>query len=323
MKVIQNSSNVLNNIANEFENVENIRKRLFSVYDVQVPAPERYIKQMLTDSSYDIEHINSLEVELPDTKIIYNSNGQFLGHAGRVYESIQPETFLNSVVGSLEGCESGQNFDLSKLEYRELKDGKLIHFRLPLGEIGFKNMLGKDDVCETKLDFFTGFGGTQVSTLGLFFHCLICSNGMRAWKAETELKAKHTAKMNQKVLLYCDEILRTVAKVQEQKELWTAMDKKQVDVATVERFANLIAGVKKEETKETMSTKKLNILNNVNAAIQEEFARRGASVWGLLNGATNYTNHYASGHESEEYVLVATGAKINELAQKEAIALLN
>lgn len=304
---------ILDSVLTENTNIENIRQRLFTVYDVQVPAPVKYLRSLGLSKE--------TEVSEPDTKIIYNSNGQFLGHVGRIYESIQPSAFLDSVTGTIEGCDS--NLDLSKLEYRELKDGKVIEFRLPTVLVAFKNSRGKQDETELFLNFYTGFGGVSRSEIGLYSKRLICTNGMRIIQSETELNVKHTTKMNAKVLLYCEELSKVIAKVQDTSRVWQAMDSKQVNEATTERFARMIAGLKPEETKENISTKKRNIFDKVNEAIAQEFQRTGTTVWGLLQGATNYTNHFASGHESEEYVLVDTGAKVNQLAQREAIALLN
>lgn len=299
---------ILNSVMNEMDNVTKIREKLFSVIDIQVPRPP----------------IKGLEKELidePDTKIIYTDKGKFLGHVGRIYESIQPVQFLDSLIGTIEGCES--NLDLTKLEYREMKQGKVIEFRLPTDVISFKNNRGKQDEINLFISFNTGFGGTARTELGLYSKRLICTNGMKIIQSETELRVKHTEKMNQKAMVYCTELLQTVAKVAETSKVWKQMDTVQVDSATVENFARLIAGVKKDETKENMSTRKANILNQVNEAIAQEFQVTGTTVWGLLNGATRYTNHFASGSQDEDYILVNSGAKINELAQREAIALLN
>lgn len=305
---MKTSENILDSVANEMDNVNAIRERLFSVIDIQVPRPP-------------IKGIEKELIDEPDTKIIYTDKGKFLGHVGRIYESIQPVQFLDSLIGTIDGCES--NLDLSKLEYRELKQGKMIQFKLPLDIVSFKNNRGKMDEIALFLLFETGFGGASCSDMGLFSKRFICSNGTRIIESETELKVKHTEKMNQKVMLYCNELLQTIAKVAETSKIWKQMDSVQVDTQTVENFARLIAGVKKDETKENMSTRKANILNQVNEAIAQEFQVTGTTVWGLLNGATRYTNHFASGSQDEDYILVNSGAKINELAQREAIALLN
>lgn len=305
---MKTDANIIEAIETENENVENIRKKLFKVFDIDVKAPE-------------IPNFEG-EIESPDAKIIYNSRGKFLGQVGRIYESIQPETFLNSVVGTIEGCE-GVNLDLSKMTYRELKAGKIVNFRVPLGEIRLINKLGKEDISQTALDFTTGFGGIEKTSISLYFHRLICSNGMRGWQSEMSLSVKHTTKMNQKILLYCAEVMKTISKVQETQTIWNAMNAKQIDVATAENFARKIADIKKDEKIAELSTRKVNIYNAIQEAIAQEIKVTGATVWGLLNGATRYTNHFASGHENADYILVNAGAKINELAQREAIALLN
>jgi hypothetical protein len=147
---------------------------------------------------------------------------------------------------------------------------------------------------------------------------------MRGWQTEVALSVKHTTKMNTKVLMYCAEVLKTIAKVQETKGLWTQMNQKEVSENVVKSFAEKIAGVTKDELQTgKLSTRKVNILNQVNEAIAMEFQVTGATVWGLLNGATRYTNHFASGSGTDDFILTASGSKINELAQREAIALLN
>lgn len=311
------TTNVLDRISTEMDNVANIRERLFKVYDIPVNSSDIF------KNCPSLGCPETSNIDEPDTKVIYNSNGKFLGHVGRVYESLQPSQFLDSLLGTIEGCETDVNLDLSKLEYRELKDGKVIEFRLPCGIVGFNNAKGQADETELFLNFWTGFGGTSRTEIGLYSKRLICSNGMRIIQSETELNVKHTVNMNAKVLLYCEQLMKTIAKVQETSKIWQQMDSQQVDSETVKKFAEKIAGVKKDEQIDKLSTRKANILNQVNEAIAQEFTRTGATVWGLLNGATNYTNHFASGSDNEDYILVNSGAKVNELAQKEAIALLN
>lgn len=299
---------ILSNVSSEMENVDAIRKRLFSVVDIQVPKPP-------------IKGVDTELIDEPDTKIIYNSNGNFLGHVGRVYESIQPQMFLDGLLGTVEGCDT--NLDLSKLEYREMKGGRVIEFRLPTDVVAFKNRRGKDDEIQLFINFTTGFGGTQRTELGLYSKRLICTNGMRIIESETELRLKHTTKMNLKAEIYCQELTETLSKVSETSKVWQAMDSKQVDVDTVEKFTRKLAGIKAEEKIAEISTKKRNIFNQINEAVAQEFQITGTSVWGLLNGATRYTNHFASGHENEDYILVANGAKINAIAQREAMVLLS
>ena len=141
---------------------------------------------------------------------------------------------------------------------------------------------------------------------------------MRIVSSAIELKVKHTTNMNVKALLFCEELFNTIAKVQETKKIWQQMDSTQVTVSTAKAFAMAIAGAKKNEV---LSTRKKGILDKVNQAISIEFQRTGTTAYGLMQGATYYTNHLASGY-SEEYINTMQGKKTNELAQRLAMELV-
>ena len=129
---MKNSSNILDSISNEFNNVEKVRSQLFNVMDVNVPAP--FSKE------------GSIQFEDPKTKIIYTDKGAYLGTTGTQYESIQPSAFLDSIVQSVDGCNVDLNLD--KLEYKQFKGGSIIDFKIPSGIIGFKNTLNKSEDVE-------------------------------------------------------------------------------------------------------------------------------------------------------------------------------
>jgi hypothetical protein len=299
---MKNSSNILDSISNEFNNVEKVRSQLFNVMDVNVPAP--FSKE------------GSTQFEDPSTKIIYTDDGRYLGTTGKQYESIQPSAFLDSIVQSVDGCNVDLNLD--ELAYQEFKGGSIINFKIPCGIIGFKNTLKKSEDVELFINLSTGFGGYQRTEAGLYAHRFVCTNGQRIVSSAIELKVKHTANMNVKAMLFCDELLSTIAKVQETKKIWQQMDSTQVTVSTARAFAMAIAGAKKNEV---LSTRKKGILDKVNQAISIEFQRTGTTAYGLMQGATYYTNHLASGH-SEEYINTMQGKTTNELAQRLAMELV-
>jgi len=305
--------NTLNNIEAQFDNLANIRTKLFKVLDVPVPNPN--IKS---------EELQGIEFENPKTQIIYNDKGKYLGTVGDVYQSIQPITFLESIETSVFNCDA--NLDLSKLTYHERKEGAIISFKLPTEIISFKNKNGILEEIPLFVEIETGFGGTAATTIGLYSKRLICSNGMKIIQSEIDLKFKHTVNMNHKALIFCDELFKTVAKVQDTKEMWKAMDSKQVNVSTTERFIRELAEIKHNEIISDLSTRKQNIFNSIGASVAKEFERTGATVFGLLQGATYYTNHVASGNDAGfdgDFVNVANGFKINTKAQKLALQLLS
>lgn len=292
------SENVLENLGNEFENIEKIKSQLFEVIDLKVPAPKLN---------------NGFEFDDPKTQLIYTNDGRYLGTTGEQYQSIQPITFLNSIVNSVDAC--SLYLDLGKLNYSESKNGAVIDFKVPTDVITFRNRLGNEEEIPTFINLSTGFGGKQRTEIGLYTKRLICSNGLRIIESEVELKAKHTANMNHKALIFCDELYKVVAKVQDTKQFWQAADNVEVNSNMVESFARKIAGIKEREKFADLSSRKKNIFEDVNEAIAIEFARTGTTAYGLLQGATYYTNHLASG-SGAEYVEYASGRKTNDLAQK-------
>jgi len=308
------SENVLDNLGNEFENIEKIKAQLFEVLDIKVPAPKpRLTAEQLMNGGMAAEAGSPIIYEDPKTQLIYTNDGRYLGTTGDQYQSIQPVTFLNSIVNSVDAC--SLDLDLSKLRYSESKNGAVIDFKVPTDVITFRNRLGMNEEIPTFLNLSTGFGGKQRTEIGLYTKRLVCSNGLRIIESEVELKVKHTANMNHKALVFCDELYKVVAKVQETKKFWQAADSVEVTSNMVESFARKIAGIKEREKFADLSTRKKNIFENVNEAIAIEFARTGTTAYGLLQGATYYTNHLASG-SGDEYVEHASGRKTNDLAQK-------
>lgn len=293
--------NVLKGTNEMAETIARIEGRLFDVRDVPMTAP--------------VEGF-----EAPKGQHIYTTDGRWLGNTGNEYESIQPRDFLAAIVDGV--SESGMELDLAGMTYTERAQGRIIEFRVPTGIIEFKNASGRTDTTKLFLNFETGFGGAAKTSVGLYSHRLICVNGMRIIQSVTEMKVKHTARMNRKAMIFTNEIIKTASKVSETAAEWTAMNSQEVSVAVVERFHREMAGFKKNETLADVSTRKQNIYNGIGEAIEIEFRRTGANVWGLLNSASHYFNHVASGSDDPDYITHKTGAKKLELAQSMARELV-
>ena len=292
---------ILNRISNEMQNVSDIEKKLVTIYD----------KPKVTPNFQNYEFEGTLQQ--PEGYEVYDSLGRWLGSTGKVYQSLQPKDFLGAVLGNVTDCDIS-GLDLSKLTFNEYSNGRIIEFRLPTEIVSFKNFAGKQDETKLFLNFRTGFAGYGRTEIGLYSHRFICSNGMRIIKSEVELNVKHTINMNYKALEFCNQLVQTVEKIQETSKMWKELDSIQVNDSTVKAFAMKLANVKKDEK---LSTKKQNILDKINESIEIEFKDSGSTLWGLLNGATRYTNHFASGCEKPEYIQteLGTGNKMNKLAQ--------
>lgn len=294
-------SEIMGNVNESNENLNKIENSLFKVEDIPMDAPKEGF-------------------EAPEGKMIYTTGGKWLGNVGQVYESLQPIDFLNSVVDSVR--DSGMEFDLSKLEYNEISNGRIIEFRLPTNIISFKNKADRTDDTNMYLNFWTGFGGAARTEIGLYSHRFICENGMRIINADIDLKVKHTANMNLKALSFTKELISIASRVESTSQMWEKMNNVEVDTKTVETFLRTLAGVKKDEMYSDLGTRRQRNYDSLNEALATEFTRTGSTVWGMLNGASYYNNHIATGASNADYVLVRTGAKQLKEAQKMALELI-
>ena len=107
-----------------------------------------------------------------------------------------------------------------------------------------------------------------------------------------------------------------------------ALDKVPMSNVRIEEFkkqligfnqATILASDKKSETRRQA------MLDNLDKAMEIEFARCGKTAFGLLQGATYYTNHLANSSkkiDNDFYIRFGTGAKINDKAQALLFALV-
>lgn len=294
-------SEVMGSMNDANQNLEDIQSQLFVVEDRAKVAP-----------------VDGWEI--PEGKEVYTQEGIWLGSVGNQYESLQPQAFFDSVVDNVR--DSGMELDLSKLTYKSRLNNKIIEFRLPTKIISFKNAVGKQDETQMFLNFETGFAGKAKTEVGLYSKRFICSNGMRIINADIDLKVKHTINMNVKALTFAKELIKTASTVEATSQVWSEMNNVQVNAATLEQFVRNMAKVKKGELYSDLSTRKKNIYDTIQESVAIEFGRTGSTVWGLLNGATFYSNHMAAGSGDEEYILSKTGAKDITLAQELVLELI-
>ena len=66
------------------------------------------------------------------------------------------------------------------------------------------------------------------------------------------------------------------------------------------------------DPKDELSTRRRNQLIGLNNSIERELADQGATLWGLFNGITRYTNHVAApSGQKDEYVMDGAGYDLN------------
>lgn len=279
--------NILENIGGQMENFAKIQSQLETIVKVQL-------------------HPNLEGYEAPKSFGIYKeSGGKALGVTGDVFVPTQPSLILDSLLD----C----SVDLSKMTYHEMKGGAKVRFQIPLKTIEFQNARKVGDVTDVSLCVQTGFDGLTKTTMYLYTHRLICTNGAKNSKTEFEVSFKNTKGNQGKVLGLCNDVSRAVQQFDGVKDLYKALDRVQVNQEIVNEYLKKVADLdihKSEEWKPITQ----NRYDAINESIALEFQRTGTTLFGLYNGITHYTNHVAKGSDSEDFIFVDNGAKLNDKA---------
>jgi predicted DNA-binding ArsR family transcriptional regulator len=289
---------ILSNIASGNANIESIKGKLFDV--VKVP--------LITG----LEGFNN-----PDSFGVYRATGgNALGSVGKDFTPTQPKLLFDE----FERCLYDTDANFNDVTYLELKGGKKVVFEAPIKTMGFKNLKGEDDEMIVKINLSTGFDGLTKTSLFISCFRLVCSNGMKAWKTEFAVSFKNTKGNVGKASSLCNDIAKATDSINDFEEYIRQLNRVSVNQSKVQEFLTKTLGYS-DSIKEELGTRKQNILNLVHESIELEFSRTGATLWGLVNGITHYTNHVAKTEDRNDYLLTGGGLKLNDLAQKVALEM--
>jgi hypothetical protein len=303
-----NTNELTNLLGSTEKHLEAIRAKFYEVVKVQL-------------------HPNIEGFKSPEQFGIYKTTGgEALSTMGKDFVPMQQIEFLDSIIHTVFEC--GADLDLETLEFREFKGGRQIEFSIQMQPLSFVNRAGRFDETQNKLTFSTSYDGSKSNTIALYTLRQICTNGMIGWGMESVLKGKNTAGGKNKILTYCDEVVKIVAETKKYNERLQQLDLVKVGKAEIEAFKLKLLGYNKESLakSEKPETKKQNILDRINESIELEFERTGETLFGLLQGVTHYTNHVANNSTTitdEEYIRFYQGAKLNNEAQRLVFAELN
>ena len=289
-----------------------IREQLFTVIDHKLDTPSPI--EMGIDPNTEVEELPSVAV--------YTSRGHYMGTVGKVYQSMQPIDFLRELEDSVLG--SGLKLDLGKLQYDEYGNGKKISFRIPLQEVKFKNKAKLGESIRTYLQFSTGYGGHYQTKLGVYTDRLVCKNGMVVSNMDFGVKLRHTANNNAKVLALTDNVVKVASAAEEHGDWLKALDKITVTKEEIDTMRQKLMKSRQKEEYSKLHKQRQVIWDKINTSFEIEMQRTGQTAFGLLQGATYYTNHMVKNDPNEvpDYIQIGTGAELNRIAENYVATLL-
>jgi hypothetical protein len=289
--------------------IESLKAQVFEVFETP---------SMIFNPIQD-EDGNHLLIE-DGFQTVSNSNGNIHGKVSKSGSVLQMTDLIDIAndVSITEGLDL--NFEKAQLDY--FKDESVCTLKIPLGVSAFKTQNGFNDSTEVFLFIKTGFGGVACSEVGIYTSRWVCSNGQELRHGLNYFKAKHTEKMNElaKVFLY-KSLPLMMSSVKDFTAIAKKMDRTEISKEQIEEFRMSMFGYTKDDVKnEKISTKKAGMIEAFNLGLAEEQKRAGQTVWTLMQGATNYTNHRHY-NASEEFIVTGSGNTFNAKAEKLCLAL--
>lgn len=281
-------------------NLETVQSQLFDVKKIQL-------------------HSGLEGYDSPEMFGVYKSNGgKSLGVVGKVFEPMDLNLFMDSIVHSVEQCDI--NLDLNNLTFKEYKDGSKVSFELSLGKHEIETpMIG--DIMETFMRFNTGFDGLTKTSVSYRTMRLWCLN-VATSPMETQLSFKNTLKNHLKsAMLFCDEIWSTLKLIETNNSNLKEMVNIKYTAKMMDEFLTKVIGYNAKDYKD-LTTRKRNILDKINQSVAIESQNTGNNLFSLVQGISRYTTH-GMANGDEESLLFSTANKLSVDAHKLAVSYLN
>jgi len=291
-------------IVTEGQTVETLQAKCYEVYESpsMIFNPISNDKELMEDGFFTVT----------------NSNGKIHGKVATKNSLLPLQDLIEIAYEVNLESELNLQFDRASIEY--FSDQSIAELRIPLGVSRFRTRNGFNDKTDLFLFIKTGFGGNRCTEVGVYTYRFTCSNGMEIRHGLSYVKCKHTERMNEKIKVFLTEVLPNfTSSVKDFTKMAKKFDSKDITDEQVEAFRMKFFNYKKDEE---LSTKKSNMLAEFNISMKKEMDKVGQTVWGLLQSATNFTNHRHYSN-SDDFCITGTGATLNATAEKHCLELVN
>ena len=252
-----------------------------------------------------------------DTFGIFKSEGgNQLGVIGKRFAPTQPmqvfEAFLDAI----------RDYGLApeKLKFVEINGGSKVRFSIPLTEVSFTNIRGVKDTTIVTLNLQIGFDGKTKTSMFLTTLRLVCTNGAKKVFTEFQTSFKNVKGNLGKIVGMTDDVIKCGSQVTALKQLYVAMNKAEINEDTKALYLKRVFDFELAKYGD-YSKQRQNNIDLIMNSVDLEINRSGATLFGLYNGVTHYTNHVMK-TENADSLYTGTGLSWNTKAEKVALQLL-
>jgi hypothetical protein len=240
-------------------------------------------------------------IETNNIAVIRDDTNKILGVHKSGYQTIQNSKVLDILF------ELSQKSGLVLHRGGQMKGGELTYLQLKSDDL----TLGNDKI----VGFITGLNSHNGSIslgFGNANTTISCMNTLYMAYRELSHKIKHTINMDIKIDSLLFQLDKVLAEEQTIFKKIVRMNEIQLDQATKDLVLSAVLGLSKNEKLgdlDTLSTRKKNILFDLNTNIIHQTAEKGENLWGLLSGITRYTTHGVTGEKTENKMIGSYGKK--------------
>jgi phage/plasmid-like protein (TIGR03299 family) len=212
--------------------------------------------------------------------IMRNDNNAILGVHGDGYEPYQNDELLELLhkISSHTGMElhGGGSFG----------GGEKVWFQLKSDNLNLGN-----DTIEGYISGFNSFDGKANLAFGNTNITVSCLNTFHRGYKEVDTKIRHSQSMKPRIEEILINIDRLVAEEKVSFSEIKMLQSKPMSIADLDFISRTILQIDKNQDIKTISTRKQNMLSDLNHAMRIETDQKGMNLWGGFSGMTRYTTH--------------------------------
>lgn len=265
------------------------------------------LKQANLDWSVKAERLVTAEsnIETKNIAIVRSDNNAILGVHGDGYHPLQNSEMMEI----LDRISGKMGLPLHKGGY--FNQGEKVYIQLKTQDLN----VGTDKV-KGYLTCVNSFDGSTSLAFGHSNLTISCQNTFFANYREMANKVRHTQRMHERIDIICMQIEDVLRAEQKIFQTITRMSEVQIHQKVRDMVLERILNLDKEERLadlSTLSTRKKNILSDLEVNIAGEVQDKGGNLWGLFSGITKYTTHGLKGDSNENKLFGVYGRREREV----------
>lgn len=229
-------------------------------------------------------------IVIPDKKaIIRNDNDVILGTHGKSYSVFQNEQMFELLhkISQSTGLEihRGGYFGQGEKTYIQFKSEDL--------------KIGNDKV-EGYLTGINSYDGSTALCFGASTLTVSCTNTFYGVMKSLSNRMRHTTNMMANLDMYLQRIEESLQEEQIIFHHIKRFSETEISQADIQFILRNTLDIGRDEKMDDLSTRKKNLLSDLQANIHTEVAQKGENVWGLFSGLTRFTTHSLRGKKSAD-----------------------